>query len=84
MPFMQYCILVRGIWHNLFLFHRLKTLNNKYKQTNKQTNKRGEQAGRISWRCFNAYTLVRDIVTSYLGGMALKQDFFVIVWRRYE
>ena len=45
MPFMQYCILVRGIWHNLFLFHRLKTLNNKYKQTNKQTNEENKLEG---------------------------------------
>ena len=47
MPFMQYCLLVRGIWHNLFLFLRLKTLNNKYKQTNKQTR-------RTSWKDFLA------------------------------
>ena len=45
MSFMQYCILVRGIWHNLFLFHRLKTLNNKYKQTNKQTNEENKLEG---------------------------------------
>ena len=43
MPFMQYCLLVRGIWHHLFLFHRLKTLNNKY--INKQTNEKNKQEG---------------------------------------
>ena len=73
MPFIQYCLLVRGIWHKLFLFHRLKTLNNKW--INKQTNKREEQAGRIACRCFNAYTLVSDFVTSYLGGMATETRF---------
>ena len=40
---MQYCLLVRGIWHHLFLFHRLKTLNNKY--INKQTNEKNKQEG---------------------------------------